>query len=186
MLLSFLVENYKKRPQDGTKNDSRSAQDDSKTIFKSFFFRLRFCHRFWSVLGAILAPSWPPFGRPNGPGRSNLLAQKRYETIHDGPRRPKTDPRRPQDLARPPQDAPRGAQDRPRPPQRPPQTTKNRPKTPTKRAKFDPRLKRQKTTTRHTTHNTQHITQRNTTQHNTTHNTQHTTHNATHNTTLQH
>ena len=41
---------------------------DKKTLFplnafyKSFFFHHHFCLRFLSVLGSILAPSWPPFG----------------------------------------------------------------------------------------------------------------------------
>ena len=45
-------------PQDGTQDEPRSAQDGSKTIFKTFFFRLRFCPRFWSILGPILTSSW--------------------------------------------------------------------------------------------------------------------------------
>ena len=47
-------------PQDGTQNDPRSPQDGSKTIFKSIFFRLRFCLRFWSVLVRFL----PHLGLP--------------------------------------------------------------------------------------------------------------------------
>ena len=62
-----------KSPQDGTRNDPRSPQDGSKTIFKTFFFRLRFCLRFWSVLGPILASSWPPLGRPKGAANRELL-----------------------------------------------------------------------------------------------------------------
>ena len=67
----------KKRRQDGTQNNPRSPRDGSKTIFETFFFRLRFCLRFWSLLGRILAPSWHyvgsswlhfgPSGRSPGP-----------------------------------------------------------------------------------------------------------------------
>ena len=63
-------------PQDGTQNDPRSPQDGSKTIFKSFFFRLRFCHRFWSVLGY-----GPHLGRPLGlqmVPHSKWLGSKRH------------------------------------------------------------------------------------------------------------
>ena len=141
-------------PQDGTQDDPGSTQDGSKTIFETFFFHLRFCLRFWSLLGRILAPSWAPFGLQKLSQVGCLAGPVDSKTTYDD-----------QDGPRPIQDGPKTVQDpsksRPRPPKtpprapkiplRPPKTTKNRPKTPPKRPKIDPRHERQKPTTRHNT-----------------------------------
>ena len=128
-------------PQDDPQDEPRSPQDGSKTIFETFCFHLRFCLRFWSLLGRILAPSWAPFGlqKLGQVGCPPHLVESK--TTHDD-----------QDGPRPIQDGPKTAPDpsksRPRPPKtskRPPQTpqndqkstqdtpktTKNRPKTQT-------------------------------------------------------
>ena len=67
----------------------RSAQDGSKTIFKTFFFRLRFWHRFgpsWVAFKLHLGPLWE---LQIGP-KSGATPLVRFKTIQEGSRRPKT------------------------------------------------------------------------------------------------
>jgi hypothetical protein len=188
-------------PQDGTQDDPGSTQDGSKTIFETFFFHLRFCLRFWSLLGRILAPSWAPFGLQKLSQVGCAPGPVESKTTHgdqDGPRPIQDGPKTPQV---PPKSRPRPPKTSKRPPQTPqneqksiqdtPKTTKNRPKTrETKDNNTTQHNTTQHNTTQHKTrqdktrqHNTtQHnTTQHNTTQHNTTpqlrtqHNTQHNT-----------
>ena len=53
-------------PQDGAKIDPRSPQDSLKTDLKRDRFLSRFYHRFWVVLGSVLAPSWVVLGLQGG------------------------------------------------------------------------------------------------------------------------
>ena len=100
------------------KIDPRSLQDGSKMIFKSFFFHLRFCLRFCSVLGPILTSTWPLLGTQRL--RSGFSRGLRYD-----PKRPgatKTASRCPKMPPRHPKTPPRAAQDPQKSPQDPPQT----------------------------------------------------------------
>ena len=51
--------------QDGSENDLKMAQDQSKTVPKTIIFHVDFLLRFWTVLGSVLAPFWEPFGLQN-------------------------------------------------------------------------------------------------------------------------
>ena len=107
------------------KTAPKTTQDRPKTAprrsSRAFFFRLRFRHRFWSVLGRNLASSWLPFGlqnrrkleRPTG-----LVELKTTLTTQDGPR---------------------AAQDPSKTPKDPPRPTQKTTQTPPKRPKIDPR-----------------------------------------------
>jgi len=141
-------------------------------IFKSFCFHLRFCLRFWLVLGPILASSWPLLGaqRPRRAGRCWLCFYPKATL------RPKTASRRSKTPPRPSKSPPRCPKSRPRPPKTPPKTTQE----PPKRAKIDRRhpktiKNRLKTQTTQEHNTTQHTTQHDSTEHNTTHNAEHKT-----------
>ena len=77
------------------KIDPRSTQDGSKTIFKSIFFRLRFCLRFWSVLGPIFASSWPPLDPPNDVHHPASGTSKSFK---NNPKRPMATQGRPRSI----------------------------------------------------------------------------------------
>ena len=115
-------------PHDGLQNDLRSPQAGSKKVLGSFFFRHRFCLRFWSVLGPVLGPSWAPFGHPKRhqnrtKNRSKIVLpedglQDRSKTAQDPPKTPpglprtppgppKTPKKRPPNLPGPPRNPPR-------------------------------------------------------------------------------
>ena len=115
----------------GPKIDPRWPRDRSKTIFKSFFFRLRFCLRFWSLLGRILAPSWAPFGLQKLSQVGCLPGPVESKTTLDD----QDGPRPIQDGLQTPQDPPRPLQEPPKTPQDP----KKIPPDPPKRPKIDPR-----------------------------------------------
>ena len=53
--------------QDGSENDLKMAQNQSKTVPKAIIFHVDFLLQFWTVLGSVLAPFWDPFGLPNRP-----------------------------------------------------------------------------------------------------------------------
>ena len=120
------------RPQDGSQDDPRSAQDHSKTIFKLIFFRLRFCLRFWCLLGAILASSWLPFGLSKISKcrrLSHLNDPKTTLTTQDGPRWLQDRTRRLQDPSRPLQDPLKTSKRLPKTPQNDQKSTQHTPKT---------------------------------------------------------
>ena len=48
--------------QDGSENDLKMAQDQSKTVPKTIIFHVDFLLQFWTVLGSVLAPFGIPFG----------------------------------------------------------------------------------------------------------------------------
>ena len=90
------------------KTAPKTTQDRPKTAprrsSRAFFFRLRFRHRFWSVLGRNLASSWLPFGLQNFRkcrGAAQLVGFKMTLTTQDGPRRPQDPPRCPKMRPRP-------------------------------------------------------------------------------------
>ena len=93
--------------QDGSENDPKLAQDHSKTVPKAIMFYDEFLLQFWSVLGSILGPFWPPRSIQNlTKNRSKIKLQRHAST---GP--PRETLRPPQELPRPPQDRPRSSQD---------------------------------------------------------------------------
>ena len=53
--------------QDGSENDLKMTQNQSKTVPKAIIFHLDFLLQFWIALGSVLAPFWDPFGLPNRP-----------------------------------------------------------------------------------------------------------------------
>ena len=53
--------------QDGSENDLKMTQNQSKTVPKAIIFHVDFLLQFWTVLGSVLAPFWDPFGLPNRP-----------------------------------------------------------------------------------------------------------------------
>ena len=53
--------------QDGSENDLKMIQHQSKTVPKAIIFEVDFLFQFWTVLGSVLAPFWDPFGLPNRP-----------------------------------------------------------------------------------------------------------------------
>ena len=48
--------------QDGSENDLKMIQNQSKTVPKAIIFHVDFLLQFWTVLGSVLAPFWDPFG----------------------------------------------------------------------------------------------------------------------------
>ena len=63
---------HQNRPQDEAKIGLRSPQDGPKTVLKSFFFDVKICLRFWSVLGSVLVA----FGAPLGSQVGTQIGQK--------------------------------------------------------------------------------------------------------------
>ena len=57
---------HQNRPQDEAEIGPRSPQDGTKTVLKSFFFDVKICLRFWSVLGSVLVAFGAPFGSQVG------------------------------------------------------------------------------------------------------------------------
>ena len=53
---------HQNRPQDEAKIGLRSPQDGPKTVLKIFFFDVKICFRFWSVLGSVLVAFGVPLG----------------------------------------------------------------------------------------------------------------------------
>ena len=64
--LRFPMFFHQNRPQDEAKIGLRSPQDGPKTVSKSFFFDVKICLRFWSVLGSVLVAFGAPFGSQVG------------------------------------------------------------------------------------------------------------------------
>ena len=71
---------HQNRPQDEAKIGLRSPQDGPKTVLKSFFFDVKICLRFCSVLGSVLVALGAPFGSQVGakigPKSDQKLMQK--------------------------------------------------------------------------------------------------------------
>ena len=103
--LRFPMKNHQNRPQDKAEIGSRSPQDGTKTVLKSFFFDVKICLRFWSVLGSVLVALGAPFG-------SQVGAKNRQKIIKKttcAPRPPQERPRAPQERSRALQQQPREA-----------------------------------------------------------------------------
>ena len=130
--------------QDGSENDPKMAQDQSKTFPKAIILHVDFLLQFWTVLGSVLAPFWSPFGLQNrskiGPkiyqnlNCGNMPPQDRPERPQDRPKssqdHPKTAPRAPKTTPKPPQEPPKQPQESPNPPKEASRSPQEAPKTP--------------------------------------------------------
>ena len=91
------------RPQDRPQNDPRRTQDGSKRVPKAIIFHVDFLLQFWTVLGSILGPFWPPKSTPN-PRQKSIKIKLRQ---HTSTRPFQEAPRAPQEASRSPQEAPK-------------------------------------------------------------------------------
>ena len=110
--------------QDGSENDPKLPQDQSKTVPKAVIFYVEFWLQFWTVLGSVLAPCWDPFGLQHRSKTGPKIHQK--SSCSNMP--PQDRPERPQDLSRPHQDRPKSAQDHPKSYPNSPKRPQNHPK----------------------------------------------------------
>ena len=121
--LRFPRKNHQNGPQDEAEIGPRSPQDGTKTVLKSFFFDVKICLRFWSVLGSVLVAFGAPFGSQVGAKVGQKIDQKTTCA-----------PRPPQDRPRAPQERPKSAQEaskrRPRARKRHPKAPKRCPRAP--------------------------------------------------------